>query len=361
MSKLHDLIALAREPTSEKRRELLREVTDLFFVALGAPPLTDLALFDDVLTQIAGEMETAVRAELAERMAPAAIAPRRLLRGLATDAIEVARPVLEQSAALNDDDLLFVAANHGQDHLKAISSREAVSEQLADAIVERADDHTLGVLLRNDGAELSRQAHETAVDRANDNPDLHEDVVGRHALPIDLLNELYFVVEGQLRAKILERNARIDPDTLEAALASGRRRVATQDGALPPDYELCEREIQAMAKRKALTPPVLAGMLRSRETVKFMIALAELSDIDFHTARRILDRRELDALAIVCKAAGFDRSLFLTFAVLILDREANAMGRAKEYGELYAELPRESAQRTLRFWRMRRVTNDKAA
>jgi phosphoglycerate kinase len=72
-------------------------------------------------------------------------------------------------------------------------------------------------------------------------------------------------------------------------------------------------------------------------------------------------RRELDALSIVCKAAGFDRSLYLTFAVLILDRDGNAMGRAREYGELYEALPREAAQRTIRFWRMRRQSGDVAA
>ena len=71
--------------------------------------------------------------------------------------------------------------------------------------------------------------------------------------------------------------------------------------------------------------------------------------------------RELDALAIVCKAADFERSLFLTFAVLVLDRDADAMGRAKQYGDLYAELPKESAQRTLRFWRMRRQAPELAA
>ena len=36
--KLHDLIALAEEPSSERRRELMRGVTDLFFVT-DAPPL----------------------------------------------------------------------------------------------------------------------------------------------------------------------------------------------------------------------------------------------------------------------------------------------------------------------------------
>src|SRR5579863_9505482 len=150
MSKLQDLIALAREPSSDKRRELLREVTDLFFVnpdhAGG-----ELALFDDVLCQLAGEMEAAVRAELASRIAPASSAPLRLVRGLAADAaIEVARPILEVSSALSDEDLMFVAESHGQEHLQAISRRQSVSEAVTEAIVERADDETLGVLLRNE-------------------------------------------------------------------------------------------------------------------------------------------------------------------------------------------------------------------
>jgi uncharacterized protein (DUF2336 family) len=86
-----------------------------------------------------------------------------------------------------------------------------------------------------------------------------------------------------------------------------------------------------------------------------------MADVDFHTARRILERRELDALAIVCKAADFDRALFLTFAVLVLGRDSDAMGRAREYGQIYSDLPRDAACRTIRFWRMRRQIGDVAA
>ena len=108
-------------------------------------------------------------------------------------------------------------------------------------------------------------------------------------------------------------------------------------------------------------PAALSGFLRNGETTKFLIALSELAEIDFHTARRILEKRELDALAIVCKAADLDRSLFLTFAVLALGRDAEAMGRAREYGQLYSELPRDAACRTIRFWQMRRQSGDVAA
>jgi uncharacterized protein (DUF2336 family) len=362
VSKLQDLIDLAREPSSEKRRVLLREVTDVFFANPSSHTGTELALFDAVLTQLADEMEAEVRAELAERMAPAEGAPAGLVRNLASDpSIDVARPLLEDSSVLSEADLLDLAREHGQAHLQAISRRAAVPEAVSELIVERGDDETLGVLLSNEGAVLSRDAHEAAVERAEANPDLHEAIVSRRSLPPDLLNEMYFVVEGKLRSKIMERNAELDPATLEAALSAGRNRVAAKDGALPPDYVAAEHDVRSLVSRKALTPKALASMLRNRESTKFMVALAELAGIDFHTARLILERRELDALAIVCKAADFERSLFLTFAVLVLDRDADPMGRAKQYGDLYVQLPKESAQRTLRFWRMRRQAPDMVA
>ncbi|MDO8295455.1 MAG: DUF2336 domain-containing protein [Caulobacter sp.] len=359
-SRLHDLIALAQEADSGRRRELLRGVTDLFFSG-DRHGAVEMALFDDVLGQLAGEMEVAVRAELAERMTQGPGAPAGLMRNLARDAIEVARPVLQHSHVLSDEDLLQVARTRGQDHLRAISQRHSVSAVVSEAIVERGDDDTLGVLLRNEGAELSRQAHEQAVDRAAVNPALHEAVVSRQALPIDLLNEMYFVVEAQLRDRIMTRNASIDPAQLDAALNAGRQRVALGDGALPADYAEAERYVRALKARGEISPRALAAMLRNRETTKFLVALGVLADIDFHTARRILERRELDALAIVCKAADFDRSLFLTFTVLILDRADDAMARAKAHGDLYGALPRDAALRTIRFWRMRRATGDVAA
>ncbi|WP_374656971.1 DUF2336 domain-containing protein [Phenylobacterium sp.] len=360
-SKLHDLIEMAREPSSERRRELLRGVTDLFFSSEDVRG-EEMELFDDVLSQLAGEMEEAVRLELAQRMSGAEAPPRGLLRDLARDtSIEVARPVLENSRALTDDDLLSVARTRGQDHLRAISQRPTISEAVSEAIVERGDDATVGLLLANDGARMSRETQEMVVDRAVERPSLHSAVVRRKSLPVDLLNEMYFVVEARLRGEILARNEAVDPAELDAALAAGRKQLAARDGALPTDYAEAEKQVRILRARGAITPQVLAGFLRSRETTKFLVALCELADIDFHTARRILERRELDALSIVCKAAGFERSLYLTFAVLILDRDANAMGRAREYGELYENLPREAAQRTIRFWRMRRKAGDMAA
>lgn len=358
-NRLRELIDLAHEGSSERRRDLLRGLTDAFF-ARSEHPETEMALFDQVLTQLAGEMEEAVRIELSGRISGRADAPAGLLRRLAHDEIAVARPVLAASKGLTERDLLDVARSRGQGHLQAISQRPRLSAAVSDVIVDRGNEETLSVLIANDTADISRESHERLVDKAADSPRLQAGLVNRKALPIDLLNEIYFVAEAQIREKILARNAEIDPATLEAALENGRKRLATQDGALPADYAQAETDIAAMSARGDLGPRTLAALLRGRQTTRFLVALSQLAKVDFHTAKRIVERRELDALSIVCKAASFEPSLFLTFAVLILDSEADAMMRAREYGQLYNDLPLEVAQRTLRFWQLRRRTGDVA-
>lgn len=353
LSRLPDLIGLAEEGSSEKRRALLRELTEHFF---GGTPrtATEDALYGTVLARLAADMETAVRAELSARFATAPDAPHNLIRRLANDEAAVAGAVLAASPVLTDEDLLGVVRKHGQDHLRAVSARPSVSEAVSDVIVQRGDDETLGTLLRNDGARLSRQASEAAVERARVNPTLHEATVERASLPPDLLNDMYFVVEARLRTQILEQNARLDPVLLESALAAGRTRVATEDGALPADYAESLAYVEELTAAGQMSPQMLARLLRSGGTTSFLIAMARLADIDFHTARQIVKRRELDALAVVCKAADLDRALFLTCAVVLLKDDSNALAKAHSYARMYAELSRDAALRTLRFWRMRR-------
>jgi uncharacterized protein (DUF2336 family) len=353
VSRLPELIALAEEGSSEKRRALLRELTEHFFGGQARSEAED-GLYGDVMARLADDMETAVRAALAARFAEVAAAPRTQIRRLANDEASVAEPVLARSPVLTDEDLLGVVRRHGQAHLRAVSNRTTVSEAVSDVIVARGDDETLSALLRNDGARLSRQASETAVERARANPALHEATVERAALPPDLLNDMYFVVEARLRSRILEQNAKLDPALLDSALAAGRDRVAAEDGALPADYSECLAYVEELRAAGQLTPQMLARFLRSGGKTSFLIALAQLSDIDFHTARQIIDRRELDALAVVCKSADLDRALFLTYAVVLLNDDGDAMAKAHAYARMYAELTRDAALRTLRFWRMRR-------
>lgn len=346
------LIDLAKEASSDNRRALLREVTDMFFEHDGALSGVEAGLFDQILVRVTTDLEFEVRRELAQRFAGAQQGPSELMRTFAQQEIEVAAPVLSYSRALTDADLIEVVYDQGQDHMLAVSKREAVSEALSDVLVARGGDTVLASLLQNEGANLSRRAMETAVDRAHRNEALHGPIVERKAIPLDLLNEMYFSVSERLRQRILQRNAEIDPAELERALANARTRVAIDQGALPPDYAEADRAVKALAAQGKLNGGMLAALMREDQRTKFYFAFAHMTDLDFLTARRLFHKPDLEAIATACRAAGFDRPLFVTLAVLAGGGE-RAIGQAEALGRMYLAVPVDAARRAIRFWKVR--------
>lgn len=347
------LIDLAQAPSSDKRRELLREVTDLFFETAESRSAREEQLFDEVLRAVASTMSESVLKELAERFADAENPPTALMRDLAEQTIPVAELVLRRCRSLTEEDLLRVVAEKSQAHVRAVAQRESVSETLSAAIVEKGDDSTVDVLMRNRGAKISRETLEVVVDRAQHSRALHEAVVLRPDLPLDLLNEMYFIVEQQLRTQILTRNAAVDPATLEKALSQARKRTEQDFAALSEESKQAQAFI---AKKKAageLTPPFLVHLYREKRMAEFIHGLAELTGVEVELAHGLVGRGDLDALATICRAANLERPLFVTLAVLIGGQEG--MGKAEEYGKAYAAVPVEAAQRAMRFFSVRKT------
>jgi len=348
------LIDLARTADSDRRRELLREVTDLFFETSSTRTERESALFDDVLQLVAAEMQDEVLAELSTLFADAPDAPHGLMRDLANHSYEVAGPVLRRSKALDEQTLLQIVNFQSQQHIKAVAERETVSETLSDAIVRFGDDNALDALIRNDGAQLSRTSMETAVDRARRNSLLHEGVVKRADLPLDLLNEMYFVVEADLRDQILSRNANVDPATLDAALNKARERMRKSAGDLTAEAKNAMAFIQSKKNSGELSARLLVSLYREAKQAHFLYGLAEITNLDHQTIADLLDRRDLDGLAMICRAANIERPLFVTLAVLVGGGD-EAMSRAEEFGRMYNSVPVEAAQRALRFFKVRKA------
>lgn len=360
MSRFASLIDLARTKDGAQRRELLRQVTDLFFETQNQRSQAESNLFGDVLQLVAAEMQEGVLAELAQRFAGAQDAPLGLMRDLANHAYEVAAPVLRNSPVLTDDVLVQIVNYQSQAHIKAVAERKQVSEAVSEAIVRVGDDTALDALIRNDGAKISRQSMEAAVDRARANSNLHEGVVRRADLPLDLLNEMYFLVETRLREVILEKNAGVDPKALDEALAKTRERMRANAGVASEESRKALAFIRHKKAQGELNARVVIALHREGKRLHFLHGLAELTHVDADTAANILESKDLDALAMICRAADIERPLFVTLAVLMIGGD-NAVKRGEEFGRLYNDVPIEAAQRAMRFFKVRKAAGDKAA
>jgi uncharacterized protein (DUF2336 family) len=347
------LVDLARTNDSARRRELLREVTDLFFETGNSRSATESALFDDVLKLVAAAMQDEVLAELAAVFADASDAPVGLMRDLANHSFEVAGPVLLKSKALDEGALVQIVNYQSQQHIKAVAQRANVSESVSEAIVRFGDDSALDALIRNDSAKISRTSMEVAVDRARRNTVLHEGVVRRQDVPLDLLNEMYFVVESRLREQILTKNASVDPATLDAALSKARKRMGQSAGDMSAEARNAMSFIQSKKNAGELSARLLVSLYREAKQAHFLCGLAEITNVDHQTVSDLIERRDIDGLAMICRAAGIERPLFVTLAVLVGGGDG-AMARAEEFGKMYNSVPVEAAQRAVRFFKVRK-------
>lgn len=352
LERLENLVQLAKEPSAEKRRQLLRDVTDLFFENPEKLNEHESEYFSDIISGIAFSMEMDVRRHLAERLSELDSSPQGLINALANDQIEVARPILMKSRVLQNADLIDIVKRLSQEHLLAVSKRQTVSEEVSDCLVERGDDTVLTSLASNQGAELSRDAAKAMVSRSKNNESMHQPLVSRSDLPPDLLNEMFWHVSAALREHIISSVDAVDENKVEEMLVETM--VWANPGQSEDTLGKPEKFILRKEKMNQLDAALLVQLIRQGKIPEMIAGLARLIKADLPMARRIVFDKGGEALAVACKAVGIDRT---TFSDLIMLLDTGSEKTRQDRGMLlgvYGRITEEAANRTIRFWRTRR-------
>ena len=371
LSKLENLIEVAQEASSDKRRELLEGVTDLFLDPGPGLNAGEQNIAAEILRQVAAEVEGDVRARLSHRLASLDNAPVELIRQLANDEIQVARPLLERSGTLSERDLINIINRRGREHQLSVSRRAKVSAGVSDALVAKGDDEVVMALVNNKGAQFSRGAMETIVERSESSAALHEPLLNRRDLPPDLMHEMFWWVGSALKKHILT-TAHVDEAVVDAMLADAQRGMAMEAEEDENGLSRVERAVRRRMRLGQLNQDALVQYLRRGQVPEFIAALGYLTEVDHKPARRIVFTPGHEAVAVACRAKGFDLSTFSTI-VLLLDgvsendakngvrKQLRRPEKVAELLELYKLVPIESAKRAMRFWAIRQQTLDDAA
>jgi uncharacterized protein (DUF2336 family) len=360
-SQFHRLIDLAKEPSSDKRRELLRQVTDVFLDKATSYSESERDHFGAILSRVANDMDIAVRRQLAKQFANVPSAPHGLIQQLANDEFSVAKDVLLKSTVLSDADLIAIARSQGQDKLEAIAGRHSVSEAVSEAIVDNGDDQVVVKLVSNSGAQVSRATMQRVVERSETSEAIQAPLVGRADIPPDLLQDMFMFVSSELRTKITQKLDELPPEIVEKAFNDAAQSFSDEMRQQKDADRRAMVYIREMARRKELNEALLHQLLRSNQTVEFIHTFGALADVDVKTVRRIVNTHNIEGVAIMCKAARFDRSTF-SAVVFFLDKGAKRSAQAAaDLVALYDKVTPESAQRVMRFWRVRKDTTEAQA
>lgn len=350
-----ELEQVLQRGSRHRRVETLQRVTTLFVDGASTYNQQHVDLFDRVFSLLIAEIETKARAELSIHLAPVANAPAKVLRTLAyDDDIAVAGPVLKLAPRLAEADLVAVARDKSQAHLHAISARRALGEAVTDVLVGRGDHIVVRRIAENRSARISAVGFSRLVKRAADDGVLAETVGLRPDIPPPLFRELLTqataVVHGRLIALATpERKAEI-----EKVLSKVAKEVGA--GVGPRDYRAAQRVVLSLNRAGRMDEAALATFCSEGKYEEAVVALAALAKVPINVVDRLMAGERRDPVLILCKSVGLGWSTAQAIFVLQPDRRT-APGQALEVAlASYARLSSSTAQRVVRFWRLKRAS-----
>ncbi len=334
-----------------RRVDTLRRLTALF--VSQAPHLNEahVEIFDEVILRLAQDLEFRARLELAERLGCHDKAPRKVVRSLAYDGdIAVAGPVLERSPRLDEEDLVAIASDRGQEHLLALSRRPSLSERLTDVLVDRGDEAVLRTVTGNGGARFSEHGFSQLMDKAREDAGLQGLLRARRDLPPRQLARLVEIAREKVRETLRNEFGEAADDVVDAALDDVAS-VVTQEGRsrlLMDDFDEACEAVRARVAQGGLSEDDVMEWIREGRVEVALAGIAHLAGMPVEMVARAYRQTHYDPLLFIVRSVRFGWGTFK----LLLAHKAGRQPPAdmlKSAFEAFQQLSVQTAQRVVRF------------
>ena len=348
-----ELESAVKGGSSERRLQMLRQVTDLFLSDADRLNENQIGVFDDVLVRLMEQMETRALAQLGTTLSGSKAAPKETIRQLAYhEEVSVAAPVLTKSARLSEGDLIEIANLRGPQHLLAISHRDTLSEGVTDVLLRRGDSQVSHALAKNTGARFSEFGYATLVESSEKDDALAEKLGLRIDIPLKVLRELLSRASAAVRDRLLK----VAPPEMRAKIQEAIRAVVEQIASpalAPEDYTESESMVLALNRAGKLGDQTINRFAMQGEYIHIIAALSLLNSVKIEAIEPLIGNPRPDGLIVACKAARLNWST----TSMILRNRPHCRPLSKqdfENGrEVFEALSLSSAQRTIRFWSAR--------
>lgn len=347
---LEELQTALSHGTVAHRVETLRRVTDLFVGNASDYSDDHVRVFDDVFQCLIEQIETSAKALLADRLAPIAAAPPKIIRTLALDeVIEVSGPVLSKSERLDEEILIEIARTRGQAHLKAISLRRVLSEALTDVLVTRGDEDVVQSTVSNPGAQLSEGSLADLVTRAERDDDLASCIGLRPDLPRHHYLKLVAKASLAVRRKLEAAHPEFADDVSSVVQQAAQRIRAA---SMTRQTERARALVKSLHEDGRLTELQVATFAEQGKFDETNAGLAALAGVAVETAETMMIESRIEGVMILAKVAAMQWS---SVRAIIALREKLLGGSQTDMLTLrdaYEALRSSTAQQVLRFHRM---------
>ncbi|HXL12650.1 MAG TPA: DUF2336 domain-containing protein [Bradyrhizobium sp.] len=339
---------------TERQLKALTRITDLFMAGSGRHSQKQIELFDEVFKVLVAVIELKTRVKLARYLATIPSAPASLVRAFAfDDAIAVAAPVLSQSEALCESDLVVSARTKGQDHLEAIAVRRTISEVITAILIERGEPKVVHTVAKNAGARISDDSFGKLVLRAGEDDELALHVGRRRDVPRHHLLKLLEIASASVCSKIAAANPQLT-DAVQDVVTEVVDDINLEVRKKSPDHVKAKSRVKRLQLWHELGETNVHAAARSQNFEQTAVALSALACCPIEMAERAILNENPGVVQVVAKVAGCS---WITVKALLVMTVANRrmseadLDRARESFE---RLETQTAKRVLEFYDARR-------
>jgi len=345
-------------PVGRARAALVKRLSDLVCLPETRISPVERHMAGDLLMDMLRESEPILRAKCAKRVAGLADAPPLLLRMLASDNIEIATPILEDSSSISDADLVVAATSGGMKHRIIIARRRHVSELVAEALVSHGEAPVAKALLQNKGVLLSNHALERMVELTKAHTDLCHFLLSRPELRPSQGFTLFWWANREDRKRIFLRFS-VDRVLMQET-TEGVFKLNSDENWQDP---LVRKAMQFIERRQRNRAAIEKSPYDSLEDaidaavasldVKLVEEISYLSGIKPITGARLLADAGGEPVAILCKATGLKRGYLMKLWTAVQRNAGDSSGHGEGQERVlytFDTMSSNKAQTVLRYW-----------
>ena len=347
-----------------EREQLFRTTAQLFSYVSDRCDDDQVAQYDEVLCQLAELVEVEARVHVAKLLAPLDRAPGTVLVKLANDIIEVARPLLEFSNVLSDDDLIDIITNQTEDHRVAIASRTRLTERVGEALAEHGKTASVVRLVRNPKAEFDRATLEKLVQRATQDAEIAADLRGRTDIDWKSLRGEIDTVAGKVLETLGNMDRHVDPIAAGKINTVVYNRIRNRAGFNAQEWKVAYNQVKGLADRKQLNDRALARFARFGYGHHAAAAMAVMLHVAPEIVVKWLAGQDYVAVIVALKASGMAPDLFEAIVATLPWRDLPSEADKKMVQSRFEALEDDDARHIFELWRAhsfrkRAVTEDR--
>lgn len=286
---------------------------------------------EQIIGIMAQDAAVLVRRALAVALKNSPKLPREIANKLARDVETISLPVIMNSPALTDADLVEIVRSCPPSKQVAVASRETLSVEVTGAIASYAVPEAVERAVANDNAIFDEKGLSTALDRFAGLSSITEAMVYREVLPVSVTEKLVAMVSGELFDHLVNNHEL--PPQIAIDLAMGARERATIDiveqAARQSDLG---RFVQQLNLNGRLSPSLLMRGLCLGHMDFVEYAMAELAGMPHQRMWLLVHDSGPLGLKAAFDRAGLPPRLFQSFRAAVdvyhsIDREGGANDR----------------------------------